>query len=144
MSAIFNLFNKQIETYNRKAHYYSGIKLYWIISNRDPVLEAVRKSVCRKSAKSVSSFDFSTLYTKIPHDKLLDVLYKIIDFAFKGGTNDKIAINGQGTAYWVCKGSRARQVYTNDSVKHAVTTLITNCYFKIGKSYFFRISASYG
>ena len=136
MSSIFSLFNKQIETYNRKAHYYSGVKPYWIISNRDPVLETVHKSVCRKSAKSVSSFDFSTLYTKIPHDKLLNVLYEIIDFAFKGGTNDRLAINGQGAAYWVGKRSRAQQVYTKDSVKHAVTTLITNCYFKIGNKVF--------
>ena len=136
ISSIFSLFNKQIETYNRKAHYYSGVKPYWIISNRDPVLKTVRKSVPRKSAKSVSSFDFSTLYTKIPHDKLFDVLYKIIDFAFKGGTNDKLAINAQGTAYWVGKGSKARQVYTKESIKHAVTFLITNCYFKLGNKLF--------
>ena len=73
ISSVFRLFTKQIETYNRKSHYYSGVKSYWIISNRDPVLDTVRKSVSRKSAKCVSSFDFSTLYTKIPHDKLLDV-----------------------------------------------------------------------
>ena len=28
ISSIFSLFNKQIETYNKKAHYYSGIKSY--------------------------------------------------------------------------------------------------------------------
>ena len=33
----------------------------------------------------MSTFDFSTLYTKIPHDQLLYVLNEITDFAFKGG-----------------------------------------------------------
>ena len=85
VASVFSLFNKQIETYSRKSHFYSGVKPYWIISNRDPVLNTIQKSVSRKSAKCVSSFDFSTLYTKIPHNKLLDVLCQIIDFAFKGG-----------------------------------------------------------
>ena len=31
---------------------------------------------------------FSTLYTKIPHDKLFGILYEVVDFVFKGGTSD--------------------------------------------------------
>ena len=38
----------------------------------------------------MSTFDFSTLYTKIPHDKLLYVLDEITYFAFKGGTRDYV------------------------------------------------------
>ena len=36
--------------------------------------------------------NFSTLYTNIPHDKLLDILYNVVDFVFKGGTRDYIVI----------------------------------------------------
>ena len=36
----------------------------------------------------MSTFDFSTLYTKIPHHKLLHVSNEITDFTFKGGTRD--------------------------------------------------------
>ena len=96
LSSIFTLFLKHIDTYYTKAHFYSGIKSYWIINNRDSVLRAINKSRERKSAKCVSSFDFSTLYTKIPHDKLVDVLSKIIDFVFKGGTRNKISVNSFG------------------------------------------------
>ena len=52
----------------------------------------------RKNSKQVSIFDFSTLYTKIPHDKLLVVYYKIVDFVFKGVTRDNIIISKQGCA----------------------------------------------
>ena len=48
--------------------------------------------------KKLSTFNFSTLYTKIPHDKLLDILYKVVDFVFRGGTRDYIIINKQGCA----------------------------------------------
>ena len=115
-----------------KAHFYSGIKSYWIINNRDPVLQAVSKSKARRSAKCITSFDFSTLYTKIPHDKLITVLNKIIDFVFKGGTRNKISIHGSGIASWVHKGSeRSSRIYTKESIIRAVEFLIRNCYFKI-------------
>ena len=38
-----------------------------------------------KDATSVSTFDFSTLKTKLPHNKLLMVLNSLIDFWFDGG-----------------------------------------------------------
>ena len=38
----------------------------------------------KKNAKQISTFDFSTLYAKICHDKSLDILYKTVDFMFKG------------------------------------------------------------
>ena len=36
----------------------------------------------------MSTFDFSKLYSKIPHDKLLYDLNEITDFVFKGGARD--------------------------------------------------------
>ena len=38
------------------------------------------------------------LYTKKPHDKLCDILYKVVDFVFKGGTRDFITINKHNCA----------------------------------------------
>ena len=34
----------------------------------------------------------------MPHDKLLYILYKVVDFVFKGGIRDYIIINKQGRA----------------------------------------------
>ena len=64
--------------------------IFWVIQNNSLPLERIRKINKRKNAKQISTFDFSTLYTKIPHDKLLDILYKVVDFVFKGGTRDYI------------------------------------------------------
>ena len=136
LSSIFSLFQRQIENYHKKAHFYSGIKSYWIVQNRDPVLQAVRKSCERKTAKCISSFDFSTLYTKIPHDKLIDVLNKIIEFCFKGGTRDKISIHSSRVASWVTRGKESSSIYTKESIYLAVEYLIRNCYFKLGNMLF--------
>ena len=47
----------------------------------------------------MSTFDFATSYTKIPHDQLLHVLNEITDFAFKDGTRDCITVYNSGT-FW--------------------------------------------
>ena len=42
----------------------------------------------------MSTIDFSTLYTKIPHNRLLHLLNKITAFAFKGVTRDYVTVYG--------------------------------------------------
>ena len=84
----FKLCYSQIDTYHKKAYYLSGAKTFWVIQNNSLPLECIKKISKRKNAKQISTFDFSTLYTKVPHDKLLDILHKVVDFVFKGGTTD--------------------------------------------------------
>ena len=66
---ILKRFYKQIETYNLKSKYYSGgINTFWVVQDKEPVLKAIKKINKRMGAKTISTFDFSTLYTKIPHE----------------------------------------------------------------------------
>ena len=46
----------------------------------------------RRKATSVSTFDFSALYTKLPHKKLLMVLNSFTDFCFDGGESKYIIV----------------------------------------------------
>ncbi len=136
LSSMFSLFQKQVESYHHKTHFFSGIKSYWIVNDRGPVLEAVKKSAARKSAKCLSSFDFSTLYTKIPHDKLIYVLNNIIDFVFKGGKRNKVSVHKSGRASWVSNAKKSSTVFDIDTIKNAVAYLINNCQFKLGNKLF--------
>ena len=77
---------------SQKTYYFSGAENFWVIQNNSLPLECINKNNKRKNAKQISTFDFSTLYAKIPHDKLLDILYKAVYFVFKGGTRDYIII----------------------------------------------------
>ena len=67
-----------------KKHYFSGVKTFWVIQNNSLPLECINKINKRKNSQQISTFNLSTLYTKIIHDKLLDVLYKVVNFVFKG------------------------------------------------------------
>ena len=70
-----------------KEKVWSGIKTFSTIKKSSPLISSINKLKKRKAAK-VSTFDFLTLYTKIPHEKLLHVLNEIIDFASKDVTKD--------------------------------------------------------
>ena len=88
VTSVFKLCYSQIDSYHKKASYFSGAKPFLLIQNNYLPLEYINKINRRKNAKQISTFDFSTLYAKKPHDKLFDVLYKVVDFVFKGGTMD--------------------------------------------------------
>ena len=119
-----------------KGTLWSGINKFWVIQNNKPVIDNIIKSNKRSAARSMCTFDFSTLYTKIPHTKLLFVLDKIIEFAFKGGTRDTITVNESG-AYWVKDNSRMKGIkYSKSSIKDAIKFLLENCYFNVGSLLF--------
>ena len=84
----------------------------------------------KKSAKHISCFDFSTLYTNIPHNKLIEKLNGLVEFAFKGGDRNYICFNFNGSAYWGRKAKK--KCFSERSLKIAIKHLITNCYFSVG------------
>ena len=109
-----------------KKHILVGPKPHKIQNNSLP-LECINKINKRKNAKQISTLDFSTLYTKIPHD----ILYKVVDFVFKGGTRDYIIINRQGCAPWSSKKRGHHFVFTKSVLKEAIKFLLHNCFFPI-------------
>ena len=139
VTSIFKLAYNQVENYNQKASKFSGINTFWVIQNSEPVLETLEKINAKKNAKVVSSFDFSTLYTKIPHDKLFDELSGVIKFIFKGGTNTHISVNKLGVARWSKKASMSSSCYNKDKILRSVKYLLDNCHFKFGNKIFRQI-----
>ena len=79
VTSAFKLCYSQIDAYHKRKHF-SGTKTFWLIQNNS------LHSTKEKNAKQISTFDFSTLYTKIPYNKLLVILYIVVDFVFKGDT----------------------------------------------------------
>lgn len=55
-----------------------------------------------KSGRNLATYDFSTLYTSIPHDKLKAKLTDIITRAFKGMNKKYIRVNAY-SAKWAVK-----------------------------------------
>ena len=74
-------------------------------------------------------------YTKIPHDKLIDVLSSIVDSTYNDATRKYMSV-GNKIAYCV-KGIRnARFLYSANVVKDCLIFLIKNAYFCVGNLVF--------
>ena len=131
ITSAFRLFYRQIESYNDKSRFFTGVNTFWVIQSNKPVTKALNKLNTRNRAKYISTFDFSTLYTKLPHNKLESVLHHLIDFCFDGGTKKFLLINKYG-ARWVDKINKNHICWSRQQTKDAVSYLLSNCNFTIG------------
>ena len=122
----------QVKKYHESSQYFSGIKSFWVIDNNINVINTLKSLSKRNRAKQLSTFDFSTLYTKIPHKRLLEVLTEIIEFCFKGRSKYPIKVDAYGNAYWCEKKSSKDKYYFKVDVIRAVKFLLENCFFTIG------------
>ena len=91
ITSTFRLFLRQIQTYNDKCSFLTGVSTFWVVQNNKPVIDAMNGLNKLRKVTSVSTFDYSTLYTKFPHNKFLMVLNSLIDFCFDGGKNKYIS-----------------------------------------------------
>ena len=133
VTSILKLFFHQIEAYHKKCQYFSGINSFWVIESNKPVIDCLKRLSTRKKAKSLSTFDFSTLYTKIPHDKLLLVLNELVDFCFSGGVKKLVRVCSH-SAFWT--DAAHQHAFTKDSIKQALHYLMHNCFFSVGNLLF--------
>jgi hypothetical protein len=58
-----------------------GVNQMWILTNSKDLLEYIQ-SRSLSSCNSIKTFDFSTLYTTIPHSKLKDRLRELVQLCF--------------------------------------------------------------
>jgi len=122
----------QIRKYHKKSQYFSGIKSFWIIDNNTNVIKSLKALSNKSRARQLSTYDFSTLYTKIPHKKLLEVLIDIVEFCFKGRTKESIRVDKHSNAYWSEKCNNKDKKYCKLDVINAIKFLLDNCFFTIG------------
>jgi len=101
----------------------------WIIQN-----SAELQDTLHKSGKNLATYDFSTLYTSIPHDRLKEKLKEIILRAFKGMNKKYITVNNYA-ARWTGKESKGVLISSTMLIE-MIDWLVDNTYVTIGNSVF--------
>ena len=87
----------------------------------------------------MKTYDFSTLYTTIPHDKLKSRLFQIHDNCFlnKNGTQKyKFLVIGKQDTYFVRNHSDCSHKYSEVDIKSMLGFLIDNIYVVFGDHVF--------
>ena len=81
-----------------------GVNQMWILKNSKHLLEYIQ-SKSLSFCNSIKTFDFSTLYTTIPHSKL-DILRELVQVCFikkNGQRRNKYLVLGRDISYFVKK-----------------------------------------
>ena len=100
----------------------------WILKNSKELLEHP-KSPTFNQVTSIKSFDFSTLYTTIPHKKLKNRLASIIRNAFilkNGNRKYKYLVLGNEETYLVKEHSDSKHKYSADDIIKILEFLVDN------------------
>ena len=125
-SSKYKLFDTA-ESFLNKNFFYFGCKKFWVVQNSFPIATKLNKIDVKKKAKSISTSDFSTLYTTIWHKLLLKVLSEVIKFVFKSKVTKRIAFSITSN-YRTSKGA-GRRYFTKQTLVNAISILISKCFY---------------
>ena len=132
VSNVFKMIFRQIGNFHHKSKFYNNYNLFWVIQNSKSVIETLDRINKHGKAKSIATYDFSTLYTKIEHTDLIEKLNEIIDLAYDGGKCKYIMVKNN-KIQWVKTKEKENCTYFNkETFKKTVEYLITEYFFKIG------------
>ena len=108
----------------------SGVNQMWILKNLKELLEHLQ-SPNFNHITSIKSFDLSTLYTTIPHQKLKSRLVNIIrnSFIYKNGNcRYKFLVWGREGPFFVKKHSDSKNKYTEDDIIYMLEFVVDNIF----------------
>ena len=109
----FKLMIKQIKGYNKQRSFI----------NNQPTSDTIKNLNSRSNATSIICYDFSTLYTNIPHWKLIRILNQLINFCFKG-IDEQFIIADRYGIQWNKRQQTGAISFTKNSLKKAVKYLL--------------------
>ena len=110
----------------------TGVNCMWIINNSLDVIRVLEEK--QLSLNHVSTWDFSTLYTSLPHAQLKKQLHDLLERVFNTKGKSFIATNNFRT-FWT--NDRTSTRYTYFSCRElclAIDFLIENIYVRFGSS----------
>ena len=90
----------KVDNYNKKTQCYSRVETFWPVQHDEISIDKINKLNWRNKAISISTYNFSILYTNIPHHKVKSVRRELINFCFNVGNKEIIVTNRHG-ASWI-------------------------------------------
>ena len=130
-----------LQKYCETAYSRNGVNQMWILKNSKKLLEHLQ-SPNFNHITSIKSFDFSTLYTTIPHQKLKSRLATIIRNSFihkNGNLRYKLLVLGREGPYFVKEHSDSKNKCTEDDIVNMLEFLVDNIFVVFGGKVFKQI-----
>ena len=114
--------------YCEKVYERSGKNLFWSIKNSGEVLKLKSRGFL---ATSLSTYDFFTLYTTLPHNLIKEKLINSIEWTFKREGSPYIACN-ERQAFFTSEDTKRYKLWSCQNVCEALIYLLDNIYIRFG------------
>ena len=129
-------YQKHVIKYCEKVYERSDKNLFWSIKKSCEVLNKLKSRGFR--ASSLSTYDFSTLYTTLPHNLIKNKLVDLIERIFQREGFFYIACNDRN-AVFTSDAVRNYNLWSCQKVCEALTVLLDNIYIRFGSKLYGQI-----
>ena len=120
---------KHVIKYCKKVYERSGKNLFWSIKNSGEILDKLKARDF--NATSLSTYDFSTLYTTLPHNLIKDKLIDLLERTFQREGSPYFACNDRN-AFFTSEKPKKYHVWSCQNVCDALTFLLDNIFVQFG------------
>ena len=117
-----------INSYCEKVYERSCITLYWSIKNSGEILDKLQARDF--NATILSTYDFSTLYTILPHNLIRDKLIDLIERTFQREGSPYLACNDRNA--FLLRKTLKNHARSCQNVCDALTFLLDNIFIRFG------------
>ena len=138
LTKILTVIKTGLEKYCSIKTSHNGVNNMWILKNSTTLLSSLGHLGVHK-ATSIQTFDFSTLYTSIPHDLLKSRMNNIINNTFKhknGATRYTHIKFGRNKSYFTSDPLNGDNKYTANDICKMIEFLVDNVYVRFGGQLF--------
>ena len=138
LTKILTVIKTGLEKYCSIKTSHTGVNNMWILKNSTNLLSSLSHLGLHR-ATSIQTFDFSTLYTSIPHDLLKSRMNSITNnaFEYKNGATWYTHIKvGRNKSYFTSDPLNGDNKYTANDICKMVEFLVDNIYVRFGGQLF--------
>ena len=136
ITSCLTVIKEHVIRYCDKVFETTGKNLFWSIKNSGDVLNKLKTR--NFQAFSLSTYDFSTLYTSLPHNLIRDKLISLIEKTFAREKKTFIACN-EHTAFFTDSSYDKYTLWTCQELVESVSFLLDNIYVRFGTSIYKQI-----
>ena len=116
--------------YCEKVYERSGKNLFWSIKNSGEILDKLKARDF--NATSLSTYDFSTLYTTLLYNLIKDKLIDLIERTFQREGSPYLACNDRNAFFTSEKKNKKYHAWSCVNVCDALTFLLDNIFIRFG------------
>ena len=136
LTACLGLIKQRQQGYYDAVYRNSGIQGYWLIKNSDEVSEVVSEVNQRGQVSSIKTYDFSTLYTNLPHKELKERIPRLVKESFEGLGKKYISVDRHYNAIWTKNKRRSWLLLSCEDVEAMLHFLLDNVFIQVGGKVF--------